>query len=86
MKYVNGANAKSIPTFDNFDWTTDDLVSIDLLLDWRCVDIFSVIAWELQRTLRKLSTWRLITVHCQIVLLTMSLRTLHLILSDVKKY
>ena len=41
MKYVNGANAKSIPTFDNFDWTADDLVSIDLLLDWRCVDIFS---------------------------------------------
>ena len=41
MKYVNGANAKSIPTFYNFDWTADDKVSIDLLLDWLFVDIFS---------------------------------------------
>jgi len=72
-------------TFNDFDWSANDLVSIYLLFYGRGVYVFISFAWQLQRTLSKLVIGLLFVVHGEIVRLTISLWTLHLIvLSDDK--
>lgn len=75
--WTNSRPTKTL-TFNDFDWSPDNLVTVYLLFHRRRVYIFISFAWQLQWALSQVCTIGLVfIVHGQIVLLTMSLWTLH---------